>query len=97
MDKFAEYSLPKLQRTEITGEDGNTINPSQGMNINTTLNNHFISMRAEGLTALHHLQIDLLKKWRNHKKSGREEEAEAMLPELLLTVNAIASGLRSTG
>ena len=57
----------------------------------------FIRMRKEGLGALHNLQISLLKRWRDHKTSGREKEAEAMLPELLLTVNAIASGLRSTG
>ena len=58
---------------------------------------HFIRMRQEGLSVLHRLQIDLLRKWRDHKTSGREEAAESMLPELLLTVNAIASGLRSTG
>ncbi len=57
----------------------------------------FIRMRQEGLSVLHRLQIDLLRRWRDHKTSGREEAAEAMLPELLLTVNAIASGLRSTG
>ena len=57
----------------------------------------FISMRQEGLSMLHHLQIDLLKKWRKHKTSGQQEAADAMLPELLLTINAIASGLRSTG
>ncbi len=57
----------------------------------------FIDMRREGLNELHRLQIDLLKRWRDHKTSGRAEDAEAMLPELLLTVNAIASGLRSTG
>ncbi|MCW8814736.1 MAG: phosphoenolpyruvate carboxylase, partial [Chlorobium sp.] len=57
----------------------------------------FITMRQEGLSELHHLQIDLLRKWREHKLSGKENAADAMLPELLLTVNAIASGLRSTG
>ena len=57
----------------------------------------FIRMRQEGLSVLHRLQIDLLRRWRDHKTSEREEAAEAMLPELLLTVNAIASGLRSTG
>ena len=57
----------------------------------------FTRMRQEGLSMLHHLQIDLLRKWRDHKTSGKEKSAETMLPELLLTVNAIASGLRSTG
>ena len=31
------------------------------------------------------------------RKAGRDAEAEAMLPELFLSVNAIASGLRTTG
>ena len=57
----------------------------------------FINMRQEGLSMLHRLQIDLLKKWREHKKSGQQETADAMHSELLLTINAIASGLRSTG
>lgn len=57
----------------------------------------FINMRQEGLSVLHRLQIDLLRKWRKHKTSGQQEAADAILPELLLTINAIASGLRSTG
>lgn len=39
MDKFAKYSLPKLQRTEITGEGANPLNPlNQGPNNNITAN-----------------------------------------------------------
>jgi phosphoenolpyruvate carboxylase len=43
------------------------------------------------------LQIDLLKSWRAAKASGDEELADSLLPELLLTVNAISGGLRTTG
>lgn len=57
----------------------------------------FIETRQEGLHKLHRLQIDLLKRWRNHKAEGNEEQADSMLPELLLTVNAISGGLRTTG
>jgi phosphoenolpyruvate carboxylase len=57
----------------------------------------FISVRQEGLRMLHRLQIDLLRSWRGLKREDRSKEADALLPELLLTVNAIASGLRSTG
>ncbi|NTW51238.1 MAG: phosphoenolpyruvate carboxylase [Chlorobiaceae bacterium] len=57
----------------------------------------FIETREEGLGMLHHLQIDLLRQWRNHSASGRSAEADALLPELLLTVNAISSALRTTG
>jgi len=57
----------------------------------------FIETRQEGLGKLHRLQIDLLKSWRSAKASGDEQQSEALLPELLLTVNAISGGLRTTG
>ncbi|EAT59724.1 phosphoenolpyruvate carboxylase [Chlorobium ferrooxidans] len=59
--------------------------------------NRFISLRREGLDILHRQQITLLRQWRELKNSGKQEEAESMLPELLLTVNAISGGLRTTG
>jgi len=57
----------------------------------------FIENRQEGLGKLHRLQIDLLKSWREFNKSSDQEQADALLPELLLTVNAISGGLRTTG
>lgn len=57
----------------------------------------FMEMRREGLALLHRMQIGLLGEWRALKASGREQQAEALLPKLHLTVNAIAGGLRSTG
>jgi len=57
----------------------------------------FIETRQEGLGMLHRLQIDLLRNWRQLTASGNQEQADALLPELLLTVNAISGGLRSTG
>jgi phosphoenolpyruvate carboxylase len=57
----------------------------------------FIKMRESGLGMLHRLQIDLLGRWRELSASGSTAEADALLPELLLTVNAISGGLRSTG
>jgi len=56
-----------------------------------------LQLRAEALRLLHHDQIRLLRDWRTARKEGRDAEAEAMLPELFLSVNAIASGLRTTG
>jgi phosphoenolpyruvate carboxylase len=56
-----------------------------------------LQLRAEPLRLLHHDQIRFLSRWRAARKEGREPEAEAMLPELFLSVNAIASGLRTTG
>ncbi len=56
-----------------------------------------LGLRAEALRVLHHQQIRLLSQWRGHIKSSAQSEADAMLPDLLLSINAIASGLRTTG
>lgn len=55
--------------------------------------NQLLTMRQQGLRVLHHQQINLLQKWR----TGSAAEKEEILPQLLLTVNAIAGGLRTTG
>ncbi len=55
--------------------------------------NQMLTMRQPGLRVLHHQQINLLKQWRTGSDANKEE----ILPQLLLTVNAIASGLRTTG
>jgi phosphoenolpyruvate carboxylase len=64
----------------------------QRMNVNK-----FIAPRREGLEMLHQQQIKLLKEWRALKDSAKQEEAENLLLELFLTVNAISGGLRTTG
>lgn len=56
-----------------------------------------IGFRSERLKSLHRLQIRQLRTWRGLKEEGREEEAQKMLPDLLLVLNAIASGLGTTG
>ena len=48
-------------------------------------------LRHHALVPLHALQVSLLRQWR---ASGHDE---ALLPRLLLTVNAVASGLGATG
>jgi phosphoenolpyruvate carboxylase len=53
-----------------------------------------LALREPGLKVLHRHQIDLLRRWR---ASATAEEGEALLQQLLMTVNAIAAGLRSTG
>jgi phosphoenolpyruvate carboxylase len=53
--------------------------------------------RRDGLRVLHRQQLTLLRQWRNLRQTGAASEADAMLPHLLLTVNALASGLGSTG
>lgn len=56
-----------------------------------------LQIRAEALRVLHQQQIDLLVQWRKLRSEGNEAAADALLPELLLSINAIASGLRTTG
>jgi phosphoenolpyruvate carboxylase len=56
-----------------------------------------LQRRAEALRVLHLQEIHLLGKWRAHRTAGDEAAAEKMLPDLLLSINAIASGLRTTG
>jgi phosphoenolpyruvate carboxylase len=53
-----------------------------------------LQRRADALAVLHRRQIDLLRAWRS---APTPEEAAALLPRVLLSVNAIASGLRTTG
>ncbi len=56
-----------------------------------------LGLRAEALRILHLQQIALLRRWRALRASENESAASALLPDLLLSINAIASGLRTTG
>jgi phosphoenolpyruvate carboxylase len=54
-------------------------------------------VRRDPLRVLHRQQIALLREWRGMRQRGDDDGAAALLPGLLLTVNAIASGLGATG
>ncbi len=54
-----------------------------------------IALREQGLRVLHQLQIHQLRTWREQQKLGHK--AEEQLDQLLVTINAIAGGLRNTG
>ena len=56
-----------------------------------------LHLRTEALRILHLQQIALLRQWRGLHAEGNEGAANAMLPDMLLSINAIASGLRTTG
>jgi phosphoenolpyruvate carboxylase len=56
-----------------------------------------LEIREAPLKILHHQQIELLKEWRGHIGKEQQTSADALLPKLLLSINAIASGLRTTG
>jgi phosphoenolpyruvate carboxylase len=55
-----------------------------------------LQLRARALALLHEQQIATLSEWRESQKEN-PAKAEALLPRVLLSVNAIASGLRTTG
>jgi phosphoenolpyruvate carboxylase len=56
-----------------------------------------LGIREEPLKVLHLQQISLLKQWRERLAAGDSGGADALIPDLLISVNAISSGLRTTG
>jgi phosphoenolpyruvate carboxylase len=56
-----------------------------------------LTIRDEPLAVLHHQQVTLLRDWRACLAEDNNTAAEELLPKLLLSINAIASGLRTTG
>lgn len=56
-----------------------------------------LELRNEKLSTLHDIQIKQIREWRALKEKGELEAADAYLPQLMLVVNAIAGGLRTTG
>jgi len=55
-----------------------------------------LQLRADALRVLHLQQIETLRNWRKARAIS-EAASEELLPTVLLTINAIASGLRTTG
>jgi phosphoenolpyruvate carboxylase len=56
-----------------------------------------LERRAEALEPLHRHQVSLLRDWRRARDAEDIGAADARLPELLLSINAIAAGLGATG
>jgi phosphoenolpyruvate carboxylase len=56
-----------------------------------------LTIRDEPLAVLHQQQVALLREWRQQIATDNSIGAENILPKLLLSINAIASGLRTTG
>ena len=83
----AELVRTRTQLSELFGEDMARRRP---------LLERTIRLRDAGLRALHRHQVDLIRRWRAAKTAGAPE-ADQLLASLLLSVNAIASGLRTTG
>jgi phosphoenolpyruvate carboxylase len=54
-------------------------------------------IRADALLALHVQQVRLLRQWRLARDSQDQAAADLLFSDLLVNINAIASGLRTTG
>jgi len=56
-----------------------------------------LALRDTGLRLLHRHQIEALRSWRAATAAGDTDRAFTLLPSVLLSVHAIAAGLRTTG
>ena len=56
-----------------------------------------LQIRADGLLALHVQQVGLLRTWRQAMAAGATSDADRLFADVMVSINAIASGLRTTG
>jgi phosphoenolpyruvate carboxylase len=92
-DRFLELILEEYARTkEVLTDLFNGAFEARRPRLAFTL-----AIREQPLSELHAQQLDLLKTWRARVNAGDHEAAEAIIPDLLVSVNAVASGLRTTG
>jgi phosphoenolpyruvate carboxylase len=56
-----------------------------------------LQIRADGLLALHVQQVGLLRTWRQAMTAGATADADRLFADVMVSINAIASGLRTTG
>ena len=83
-----EFDLAQSMLREVLGSDAATRRPR-------FTKTH--QSRADALLALHTQQVTLLRDWRAALASEDNKSAERLLVDLLVCINAIASGLRTTG
>jgi phosphoenolpyruvate carboxylase len=83
-----EFDLAQSMLREVLGSDAATRRPR-------FTKTHQI--RADALLALHTQQVALLRDWRAALASEDNKSAQRLLVDLLVCINAIASGLRTTG
>jgi phosphoenolpyruvate carboxylase len=82
-----EYNLTSDLILQITGQ--------QDILDNVPILQESIRLRNPYVDPLSYMQVQLLTELRSHRAQGQEDEA--LLREVLLTINGIAAGLRNTG
>ncbi len=82
----AEHTLTSELIAELFGQSFGEHRPRMARSL---------ALRTEALHHLHRTQVDLVRRWRSIPSS--DPRAEEVLLQLLVVVNAIASGLRTTG
>ncbi len=83
-----EFDLARLMLKEVLGSDTAARRPR-------FTRTHQI--RADALMALHTQQVNLLRDWRAALSADDNKSTDRLLVDLLVCINAIASGLRTTG
>ena len=91
-DNILELLLKELEKTRSLMKE------LLGRPVYERRKNHYYStaLRAEALDVLHKNQVKQLSSWRNNKKTGEAEKKE-LLNQLLISVNAIANAMGTTG
>ncbi|MGJ8676638.1 MAG: phosphoenolpyruvate carboxylase [Akkermansiaceae bacterium] len=92
-DRFQDIIVPEFHRTGAMIDEifGSTFAERRPKMLRT------LKMRDLPLRLLHQQQISLLSDWRKATASGDTQAAAQLLNALQFSVNAIASGLRTTG
>jgi phosphoenolpyruvate carboxylase len=85
---LAEHNLTRKMLDELSGSKLSEGRPRL---------RKVIALREAAIDLLHEQQVALLKDWRKKVADGDRKEAEALLPQMLLSLNAIAAGLQATG
>lgn len=85
---LAEFDLTKELLSDILNGDFQQRRPRMAKTL---------AIREEPLKVLHKQQVQLIREWRELKKQNKPEEAEDLFPKILLSINAISSGLKTTG
>ena len=83
-----EFDLAELMLKEVLGGESAARRPR-------FTKTHQI--RADALLALHTQQVTLLRDWRAASAADDNKSADRLFVDLLVCINAIASGLRTTG